>query len=399
MGTTGLEPGTSSVSWKRSNQLSYAPVAGRTLAVVTARDPPPVDRRGAARRRSRGRRTAVGREIDQACRDIGFFRIIGHGVDPDLLGRIDAAAREFFAQPDDAKQAIAMANAGPAWRGWFPVGGELTSGRPDRKEGLYVGAEHPPTTRGSSPGSRCTAPNLFPDEPADLGPAILEWLTELDRVAAAVMRGIAIGLGLAPTWFEEHLTGRSDRAVPDLPLPAAATTRDWGVAEHTDYGLLTLLAQDDRGGLQVHAPGGWIDVPAEPDVLVCNIGDMLDRLTRGPLPIDAAPRPQPERREPAVVPVLLRSVVGCRGRAAPARRVAARRRRRAAVGRHQRPALGRARTATTSPPRSPRSSPSCSPASTRPRCDRTATPVVSQTGRRQVEARARSRWRAGGRSG
>jgi len=56
---------------------------------------------------------------------------------------------------------------------------------------------------------------------------------------------------------------------------------DWGVAEHTDYGLLTLLAQDDRGGLQVHAPDGWIDVPAEPDVLVCNIGDMLDRLTEG----------------------------------------------------------------------------------------------------------------------
>jgi hypothetical protein len=53
------------------------------------------------------------------------------------------------------------------------------------------------------------------------------------------------------------------------------------VGEHTDYGLLTLLAQDDSGGLQVAAPEGWIDAPPIPGTLVCNIGDMLDRLTGG----------------------------------------------------------------------------------------------------------------------
>jgi isopenicillin N synthase-like dioxygenase len=67
--------------------------------------------------------------------------------------------------------------------------------------------------------------------------------------------------------------------------PALADNADadeWGVGEHTDYGLLTLLAQDGLGGLQVRSPSGdWIDVPAEPGVLVCNIGDMLDRLTEG----------------------------------------------------------------------------------------------------------------------
>ena len=53
------------------------------------------------------------------------------------------------------------------------------------------------------------------------------------------------------------------------------------VGEHTDYGLLTILAQDGAGGLQVRGPGGWIEVPAVPGVLVCNIGDMLDRMTGG----------------------------------------------------------------------------------------------------------------------
>ena len=182
MGTTGLEPGTSSVSWKRSNQLSYAPVAGRTLAVVTAATHLPlVD--VAPLVNGHGDVEGVAREIDRACRDIGFFRITGHGVDPDLLGRIDAAARQFFAQPDVVKQSIAMPNAGPAWRGWFPVGGELTSGRPDRKEGLYFGAEHAPTHPRVVAAVPLHGPNLFPDEPADLGPAVLDWSTQLEPVA------------------------------------------------------------------------------------------------------------------------------------------------------------------------------------------------------------------------
>jgi isopenicillin N synthase-like dioxygenase len=228
----------------------------------------------------RGDVEVVAREIDRACRDIGFFRITGHGVDRDLLGRLDVAARQFFAQPDDVKRATAMANGGSAWRGWFPVGGELTSGRPDRKEGLYVGTEHPPTHPRVVAGIPLHGPNLFPDEPADLGPAILTWLSELEPVAAAVMRGIAIGLGLSPTWFEEHVTTEPTVLFRIFHYPPGDDS-DWGVAEHTDYGLLTLLAQDDRGGLQVQSADGWIDVPAEPDVLVCNIGDMLDRLTEG----------------------------------------------------------------------------------------------------------------------
>ncbi|MEO6570017.1 MAG: 2OG-Fe(II) oxygenase family protein, partial [Ilumatobacteraceae bacterium] len=65
-------------------------------------------------------------------------------------------------------------------------------------------------------------------------------------------------------------------------LPDNDTAEEWGVGEHTDYGLLTLLAQDDLGGLEVRTPSGdWIAVPAEPDVIVCNIGDMLDKLTEG----------------------------------------------------------------------------------------------------------------------
>ena len=83
----------------------------------------------------------VARQIEAACREHGFFYVTGHGVAPDLLARLTQACAAFFALPQAAKMEIAMARGGPAWRGYFPVGAELTSGRPDLKEGLYFGAE------------------------------------------------------------------------------------------------------------------------------------------------------------------------------------------------------------------------------------------------------------------
>jgi isopenicillin N synthase-like dioxygenase len=222
--------------------------------------------------------------IDAACRDTGFFTIVGHGVPADLQDHLEAAAHKFFGRPDDEKAAIAMPVAGPAWRGWFPLGGELTSGIPDQKEGIYFGAEHGPDHPRVRAGVPLHGANLFPDEPADLRTAVLDWLTAMRPVADAVMRGIASGLGLPARWFEQHLTGDPTILFRIFRYPPARPIDDdaWGVREHTDYGLLTLLAQDRHGGLQVRATDGtWIDVPPQRGAIVCNLGDMLERLTGG----------------------------------------------------------------------------------------------------------------------
>src|SRR4249919_664175 len=79
--------------------------------------------------------------IDAACRDTGFFYVVGHGVSAELVARVERLAHEFFALPEVEKASIAMRHGGRAWRGWFPLRGELTSGVPDRKEGLYFGEE------------------------------------------------------------------------------------------------------------------------------------------------------------------------------------------------------------------------------------------------------------------
>ncbi|MFC0526519.1 2-oxoglutarate and iron-dependent oxygenase domain-containing protein [Phytohabitans kaempferiae] len=81
------------------------------------------------------------RQIEAACRETGFFYVTGHGVSPALLAELDAASRAFFALPEAEKSRISMDHGGRAWRGYFPVGGELTSGRPDLKEGVYFGTE------------------------------------------------------------------------------------------------------------------------------------------------------------------------------------------------------------------------------------------------------------------
>src|SRR6202041_59751 len=91
--------------------------------------------------------TLLARAIDLACRESGFFYVVGHQVEPGLLAELDSLARQFFALPETEKAKIEMARAGRAWRGWFPVGAELTSGVPDVKEGIYFGSELGPDDR------------------------------------------------------------------------------------------------------------------------------------------------------------------------------------------------------------------------------------------------------------
>jgi isopenicillin N synthase-like dioxygenase len=101
------------------------------------------------------------------------------------------------------------------------------------------------------------------------------------QAAHALMQGVALALGLDAKYFARTYTAEPTVLFRIFRYPPQRSADDerWGVGEHTDYGLLTLLAQDAHGGLQVGTRGGWIDAPPLAGTLVCNIGDMLDRLT------------------------------------------------------------------------------------------------------------------------
>jgi isopenicillin N synthase-like dioxygenase len=111
---------------------------------------------------------------------------------------------------------------------------------------------------------------------------VLGYLAALTATAQAVLRGIALSLDLDAGYFADGYTADPTVLFRIFHYPPSAPgADDWGVGEHTDYGLLTLLAQDANGGLQVRATDGWIDAPPVSGAFVCNIGDMLDRLTGG----------------------------------------------------------------------------------------------------------------------
>lgn len=226
----------------------------------------------------------VAGEIRAACEAHGFFYLIGHGVAPQVLEDMEAESRRFFARPEAEKMAVSMERGGRAWRGYFPVGGELTSGRPDLKEGLYLGTElasdHP---RAVLP---MHGPNLWPESQPALRAAVTGYMDAATRAAALLMEAVSLSLDLPADWFERHYTAEPTVLFRIFHYPATGPAgvdwnQSWGVGEHTDYGLLTLLAQDEHGGLQVKGPSGWIEAPPIPGALVCNIGDMLERLTGG----------------------------------------------------------------------------------------------------------------------
>ncbi|MGQ0533773.1 MAG: isopenicillin N synthase family dioxygenase [Caulobacteraceae bacterium] len=224
--------------------------------------------------------TPVAREIGAACRDLGFFYAVGHGVGADTLVQLDASSREFFALPGAERIKIEMARGGRAWRGYFPVGGELTSGKPDRKQGLYFAEELSADDARVRAGLPLHGANLFPDAVPESKPAVLRFMDEATRAAHAIMEGVALSLGLDAQYFRRTYTTNPTLLFRIFEYPAG-DDEGWGVGEHTDYGLLTLLGQDDNGGLQVKTPQGWIEAPPISGALVCNIGDMLDRLTGG----------------------------------------------------------------------------------------------------------------------
>jgi isopenicillin N synthase-like dioxygenase len=142
--------------------------------------------------------------IAAACRETGFFYVTGHGVPEDLRAELDAASRRFFALPEREKLEIAMANGGRAWRGYFPVGGELTAGQRDLKEGLYFGTEvgddHPRA------GLPLHGVNLFPSQVPELRPLVLSYVDALTAAGQQVLRGIALSLDLPADYFAAGYT-------------------------------------------------------------------------------------------------------------------------------------------------------------------------------------------------
>jgi len=217
-----------------------------------------------------------------ACTETGFFYATHHGVDASLEAALERHSKQFFALPPQERMAIRMAKGGKAWRGYFPVGEELTSGQPDLKEGLYFGAELGPRDPRVRAGLPLHGANLFPEQVPALREVVLKYMEELTRVAQTLMSGVALSLNLHRDFFKNRYTADPFVLFRIFHYPPVPPNEEGalGAGEHSDYGLLTLLKQDGAG-LEVKSPVGWIAAPPVPGAYVCNIGDMLEQMTHG----------------------------------------------------------------------------------------------------------------------
>ncbi|KAL1924670.1 uncharacterized protein VTP21DRAFT_4324 [Calcarisporiella thermophila] len=218
--------------------------------------------------------------IHTACRDVGFFYLVGHGVPTELNEEVLKVAREFFERPEEEKLAIGIEKNDNA-RGYQKLGQNITKGRKDYHEGIDLYRPVEPDHVLVKKGLPIRGANLWPTQPASFRPTFEVYIERMLALGAVVMRAIALGLGLEETFFDSCVDKSFwvMRAIGYPPLQDA-NDRDVGVScgEHTDYGCLTLLLQDSTpGALQVRTKqGDWIQANPVPGAYVVNIGDMLN---------------------------------------------------------------------------------------------------------------------------
>lgn len=222
----------------------------------------------------------VAREIHHALANAGFMYLRGHGVDPALIDGAFAQARAFFALPEEKKMALHVSRSGTALRGYIEPFGENTdpTRTRDLKEAYDIGPETPGET------TPFFGANPWPDE-ADVpgfAETIYAYHEAMKALARRMLGGIALSLDLDEDFFEPKLTNPIciQRLLHYPPQTGPIDESVIGIGAHSDYGNLTLLAQDDVGGLQVmNRSGEWVEAPPIPGTLVVNIGDLVQRLT------------------------------------------------------------------------------------------------------------------------
>lgn len=221
--------------------------------------------------------------VRSAAEDIGFMTVTNTRLSSDDVSAVIGMYRQFFRLPVAKKSAFNMAQTGSN-RGWGAPGAEQVDpdANPDFKEVFDCG----PELSSGDPLAEHTyyAPNRWPNEPTGFRDAITDYYSRATLLSLDVLSAIASAIGEPSDYFADKfdkpmalLRGNFYPARPDN-----ATERDFGIAPHTDYGCLTLLATDGTPGLEVATRSGeWVPIAASPGTFVINFGEMLQMWTAG----------------------------------------------------------------------------------------------------------------------
>lgn len=226
--------------------------------------------------------------LDKACREAGFFYLKGHGIPESVLEEVRLVTREFFDRPLEDKLKIKL-SADTGYRGYQEVGDNVTKGAPDMHEAIDCYRELSEGMYGDM-GKPMVGPNLWPSNPGTFKVVLERYIELCTDLSRKIMQGIALALGGSANELEGSVAGDPFWVMRLIGYPVISTEDDQdepangvGCGAHTDYGLLTLVNQDESiTALQVRNHSGeWIWAPPIPGTFVCNIGDMLKILSNG----------------------------------------------------------------------------------------------------------------------
>lgn len=234
---------------------------------------------------------AIAWEVHKACRETGFFYVANHRIAEPLIARQFDWARRFFDLPLERKMAIHMTKS-PTFVGYEPLGVQVTDSQdskvkaspPDLKEAFFIGGEIGPDHPYAGKAIRGYGYNQWPEGLPGLREDVLAYHAAVSDLSMRVVRLIALSLDLPVDYFAPmfDMPNTTLRLLKYPPQPAAVAFNQMGAGAHTDWGGVTLLVQDDVGGLEVrNAAGDWIRAEPIPGTFVVNLGDLIKRWTNG----------------------------------------------------------------------------------------------------------------------
>lgn len=222
---------------------------------------------------------SVARQIGEICEGVGFFYVVNHGVDRELVSKMYHMTEAFFDLPEDEKNQLNVANSGETLRGYIPLYGENVDPENTRdvKEGFDF-AQHEEEV------SPFFGPNQMPSQIPDFKGVCEQYHEAMLTLARQLTKGIALSLDLPGDYFAQRQRRpiTIQRLLHYPPQQGQVYQEEIGIGAHTDYGFLTILSQDDVGGLQVrNRAGEWVSAPPVKDAFIVNIGDLVETLTDG----------------------------------------------------------------------------------------------------------------------
>jgi isopenicillin N synthase-like dioxygenase len=223
----------------------------------------------------------VALEIRQAAEEVGFFYIRNHGIPEAVIEQAYRAVQVFFSHPKEWKDSVKI-NANH--HGYLSVGEAKMeqAERMDLKESFVWGLDLPDNHPSVTAKNPFLGRNQWPKKMPELQEAVYPFFEAGLQCGRNMMRAFALGMNLPENSFlkttNEPIARSSIIHYPPQPPDLGET--QFGVAPHTDYGCLTLLWQDQVGGLEVQTrEDEWVTAHPIKGTLVVNVGDLLMRWT------------------------------------------------------------------------------------------------------------------------